>query len=145
LSAFICEDQIINEILSYLYNDFSISSNDRLNIFEDMGYVLRHNDSDQDPHEPYHKLGAAFLELNCKAVSHRYNEITIEIYHGFKFVPVTIHQALKSARCLLYQCSEGKYPNHDLYKALEKLIDSFMYEIITELPEYKEAHWGVIA
>ena len=45
-------------------------------------------------------------------------------------------------RALHYQCSEGNVPEHELYKRLEKAVNHLRYEIISNLPEYREAQWA---
>lgn len=51
-------------------------------------------------------------------------------------------QLLKSLQCYLYQCSEGKVPECDLYKALENLEQQIQTDIVCHLPEYEQANWG---
>lgn len=51
-------------------------------------------------------------------------------------------QMLKSMRCYLYQCNEGKiYAESETFQAVEEMIKGLTDYIINKLPEYQEAEW----
>ena len=90
-------------------------------------------------------LGTALFEMNDEALSVRYDaEPICETFEYRSEDPANINlcSALKAMECLRYQCSEGKVPETDLYKGLEKVIGDLASVIVNELPEYKKAEWG---
>jgi hypothetical protein len=57
-------------------------------------------------------------------------------------------QIIKSAECLLYQCSEGNVPEMGLFKSLEKAIETMTVSLIkpgadiNRHASYEAAKWG---
>ena len=88
------------------------------------------------------KLGEALFEMNDEALLVRYD--AEPICEAFEYRPASVGlcSALKAMECLRYQCSEGKVPETDLYKGLEKAIGDLASVIVNELPEYEKAEWG---
>lgn len=129
MSAFIVKCQTIDRILSFLF--FSSKS---LYLAED--YTNE---------EKLTKIGRELLKMNIKAVNYRYSEKKEFSYaekYSVTISPVSVFQALKSLKCLLYQCAEGNIPNTKLYREfreMEKRISDF---IIYKLPDFEKAEWG---
>jgi len=90
-------------------------------------------------------FGKKLLLMNTKAVNQRYEEKSDEKHaKSYKFKKVKVYdcQALKSAECLYYQCSEGNVPGMKLYKSLRSLIEIMRNFVIEKLPAYTKAEWG---
>lgn len=88
-------------------------------------------------------LGKRLWDMNAKAVADRYREEPGEnVPYRYELRNRSKMQMLKSAECLLYQCSEGDVPKLDLYCQLEKAIRELYAEIVHSLPEYNAASWG---
>jgi len=82
-------------------------------------------------------------KMNVAAVDARYeeqNEINYEyrvnLQTGSK---VAIY---KSISCLLYQCAEGDVPKWNLYKLMNEIMHDIGDQIISKMPEYKNAKWA---
>jgi hypothetical protein len=96
------------------------------------------------------------LKMNTQAVNYRYNERTkfrkpIKPAHLFNvssldhFRPYPMAELVgryKAMTCLLYQCSEGKYPKTRLYKQLDHIASEYAAMIVHRMPEYNAASWG---
>ena len=140
MSSYIVENKTISRIVNFLFwsgSDSVFRSENKRNI-EKLGFNLFED-------EGLNKLGQAMLEMNFKAVNQRYS--TKDEVEEFKLKHMELkerglHQVLKSIQCFLYQCSEGTVPRMKLYKTLKKIEKAVMYEIIDEMPEYKQAEWG---
>ena len=138
MSAFIVKDETINGLLSFL------NQNDRCGYgFRQLGYQLTNRESLQE-------LASALYLLNCDAVDERYgkgtaaeDEADAPTFEFKQVYNVTAVQAYKAARCLRYQCSEGNVPDRPLYKALDNEIQMLADFIISAMPEYEAAQWGL--
>lgn len=96
------------------------------------------------------------LKMNTQAVNYRYNErskfrkpikrahlLDVASLDHFRPYPVTeLVGRYKAMTCLLYQCSEGKYPKTRLYKQLDHLAGEYAAMIVHRMPEYDQAKWG---
>ena len=51
------------------------------------------------------------------------------------------YQFLKSLQCYEYQCSEGKVPERELYRGIDRLIVRLGLFIASNQPEYEKAEW----
>ena len=89
-------------------------------------------------------LGQALLDLNVRAVNERYPNEEPEVASVYHYTPRNkpVMQMFKSLQCLQYQCSEGNVPEDALYKRMDKAFNHLMFEIISNLPEYREAKWA---
>lgn len=87
-------------------------------------------------------LGQAMLDMNMESVNARYNQNDKAGEYTFSDCLPDQYQALKSLRCLLYQCAEGTVPQKKLYKALSRIADYMTRDIVEELPQYQRAKWG---
>ena len=100
-------------------------------------------------------LGVALYAMNTDAVSQRYrgetkdtlpgpidtSDIHENYRHRMDFDHTTI-RGLKAISCLRYQASEGDVPEtSELYTDLDKLANTIAYEIVADLPEYRDAPW----
>ena len=88
------------------------------------------------------KLGTALYEMNDEALSVRYDAEPINEAFEYQQMNVSLCSSLKAIECLSYQCSEGKVPETDLFRGLDKLRGDLASMIVNELPEYKKADWG---
>jgi hypothetical protein len=90
-------------------------------------------------------LGRALFDLNVRAVDARYGAGEAATFRDldYRHRPELCSdvQALKSLRCLLYQCSEGDVPETPLYKALDELSHAWALEIVEALPAWAAAQW----
>jgi hypothetical protein len=92
-------------------------------------------------------LGNIMFHLNIVAVNACYGEGKARCFRAldyqYKAKSASKIQVFKSLRCWLYQCKEGDVYKHHLYQAFETVIlDYLMTQIITEMPEYRNAEWG---
>ena len=94
-------------------------------------------------------LGEAMFQLNFEAIKERYGaESTIEEWRNPKYGYIfsgsaNKFQALKSLECWLYQCSEGKVCNTELYKLFDTTVRvAFMKKIIEQVEGYNQTIWG---
>jgi hypothetical protein len=86
-------------------------------------------------------LGRDLWAMNVAAVNQRYEENEAAQPYTFTRVNVGPMQAVKSMKCLRYQCSEGDVPDRPLYKALDYAIASLAEHIVSAPPEYERAKW----
>jgi len=92
--------------------------------------------------ESLDEIGNRLFALNNAAIAARYG--APEELETFRYRPlgqVPLVHMLKAAECLAYQCSEGNVPEHDDFKALERLLDLLRQEIIQAMPAYQAAPW----
>lgn len=90
--------------------------------------------------------GRELLQMNRDAVNVRYHQQKDPPPYTFarNMIPATLAdkcQAVKSARCLRYQCAEGNIPECNLFKQLDTLIDRAACMIVNGLPETGTAKW----
>jgi len=140
MSAFIVEDKTINGIVSWMH-DAIVRKTDYawcVRTLEKLGYRL---DSDLG----CKRLAEELFTLNCDSIEQRYGEGQAEKFRplDFQFQLTRTgnpYQALKSMRCLLYQCCEGDVPEQsDLYNALEKVSLELSYQIVSRTKIYESA------
>jgi hypothetical protein len=145
MSAYVVDDKTINGILPHL----SAQEFDTLARAACDTFTLERDDVEDGV------LGEALRTLNVAAVLQRYPDCSVERgdlpgphpFLPYRYAPILAGggskvQALKSLRCLLYQCSEGTIPETPLYKALDDLSSRWALEIVEKLPEYDRARWG---
>ena len=145
MSAFIVSEKCMKNIIYNLFWNHKFKEHS--NIFKYNGYRI----IDEHDHNNFHNLAKEFYSMNREAVKQRYNEKDdsdyIKIPDCDKIdwtgpgTKLNKFQALKSMRCLKYQCSEGNIPDTNLYKFLENLIHQWESYIIHEIPEYDKAEW----
>jgi len=136
MSAFLCEDKTINQIISFIDTD-SETSWPKGELAE-IGFI-----------GPYgQELGKAMFNLNCRSLAARYSEDapnesgTKARPYKFQHELCTRLQAYKSLRCFLYQACEGDTDNEPLYQALDKIANRWAGMIVSRLPAYEKAEWG---
>ncbi len=99
--------------------------------------------------ETAQKLGRSLWLLNALALEDRYEQETandyLETIGHYQWTPRNdaIPVLLKSARCFLYQCSEGDVPETALYQEITDLCDSFKDRGWERTAEYDGAPWGL--
>ncbi len=88
-------------------------------------------------------LGNRLLAMNARAVASRYRDAHEVFVDKFRYLPLFPSKMvqLKAIDCLIYQCTEGKVPEEQLYKELESAQHALMRDIVTHLPEYDAAPW----
>lgn len=95
--------------------------------------------------EDLSRMGRKLLKMNCLALKYRYNDkLDPKNWNNYSFTKCFIDkcQALKSLRCLLYQCYEGKVPNTQYFKDWEESSYLLCLDIVSDLPQYIKANWG---
>lgn len=142
MSAFIVDDKTINRVVSWLHDavkrqtDFAWSAR----TLQKLGYKL-------DTELGCKRLAEEMFTLNCDSIEQRYGEGQAKEFRPldfqFNFVcPPGHYQALKSMRCLLYQCCEGDVPEQsDLYNALDKASLELSYQLISRSKAYEAVAW----
>jgi hypothetical protein len=135
MSCFVVEDKTINRIVSFLANE-----RDREWYQRQLALAINFGHTHPDFNQ---KLGEALLNLNLEAYRQRYtaSEDDLPLYK-FKWELVSLPQALKSLRCLIYQCSEGNVPDTPLYKELDALSHRWALKLCDMVPAYNTADWG---
>ena len=142
MSAFIVDDKTINGIISWLHDavkrqtDYSWC----VRTLKELGYKL-------DTELGCKRLAEEMFTLNCDSIEQRYGEGQANEFRDldfqFRFIRTPSHyQALKSMRCLLYQCCEGDVPEQsDLYNALDKVSLELSYQLVSRSKAYETAQW----
>lgn len=105
------------------------------------------NDALIEDGSDFDALGGRLMLLNYRSYNSRYQE---DFTDSVKFKTVIVDyslrdicQALKTAQCLAYNCSDfDGYEDDKDYKTLSGLIDYLRYCVINSLPEYNAARWG---
>ena len=122
MSCFIVDDAGVNRVVSLFRENFSAC-------------------------EDLDKLGLNLKRMNLIAYHSRYQSEAgrfEELSFRYQLKNEPLIQSLKSAECLLYQCSElgvqGSFSNE--FKMLEEKIVSVKHEIVSGMKEYQEADWG---
>ncbi len=145
MSAFVVEDQIINDVVSFIHQS-AIKTGDHyhydVQCLVKLGYKL-------DSLLGCKRLAEEMFTLNCDSIEQRYGEGQASEFRPLDFIfqPVrcfdkNIYQVLKSLRCFLYQCCEGSIPEQNaLYNALELLSLKISYTIVSNTKEYDTAIW----
>src|SRR3990167_1053310 len=137
MSSFIVQEIVINRIVTFIDNHRygnSMLSGQVQRALRDYGLNLEDS-------KDMNKLANSFLLLNKLAVDDRYNEENLLTLTKYKRESTNPCQLLSNMQCLLYQCSEGKVPEMQLYKLLERLIEIVKDDIIERLPEMNKAKW----
>lgn len=96
-------------------------------------------------------IGKDLWAMNRDAINERYRGDVIQCHdyeaqiatYRYKTTFPTMVQMLKSLQCLIYQCSEGKVPERELYKQLETVADLLKDRIVSDLPVYQNAKWDL--
>lgn len=142
MSSWVCPDETINRIVTYLYHQ--IDSRDSIigKIKEITGLDVRHFDEAE-------KFGFLLRELNLRGTGQRYdtdrtktmNDFGVKEYGGFRELEASKVQVLKSIHCLHYQCAEGDTDEQPLFKLLDEICDILANDIVMSSPEYDKAKW----
>ena len=138
MSAYIVSDLCIERIGTILKNGYRTES---LTYFKDkikeLGFNLENPEHFQGFCEELHNL-------NVRAVDQRYSEtnqiLAPRYQERFNYSKIA---DLKNLSCYLYQCAEGDIPEQPLYKFLRQLEGSIAKSIVSDLPEYEKAQWGI--
>ena len=145
MSAYIVDNETINDIVSFLYFDAWTNSGPT---FGELAKRLKSIGYDLTREECQDALAYEMFDMNREAVIYRYDQETvddtwpIEYEWQFNSQPRNMVETYKALQCWLYQCLEGDVPNHTLYKTMQKVQEDMAYMIISSLPEYKKAAWG---
>ena len=145
MSAFIVDYKTIDNILSLRLNhDFL---RDYCYFKSEFQEIIENFNNDWNIYEDLENLGKEFLKLNIESVNYRYNDNESEDYANFyKFNcinKVSIAQALKSLKCLMYQsCEVENYKENPTYKKMEKLEKIITDAFIYTNEEYSNAEWA---
>ena len=144
MSAFICNHETIDNILSIVQNhdwlrkDCFLDKELRKAITNDVDGFLTN--------KVLTELGKKFLRLNIKSVNFRYDE-NIKYDHAnsykFKYREVPIIQSIKSLHCLMYQsCEIHNFLKNKTYKKMKELEKILTSSFIHNCQEYRDAEWG---
>lgn len=100
------------------------------------------------------EIFAALRQMNIDALEAKYSDNAAELYddEGYEEgndiwqpreygVDYWHFQLLKSVQCYVYQCSEGRVPETELYKGMHKLENAIAMYIACGQPEYGKAEW----
>ena len=142
MSAYVVDDETINRILAWLRTTEGGPK------YSHVPYQLKTAGFDLANPDSVCGLGVEMHRLNIYAVDARYGDGTCagDGVGAFDFndhYPApSIFQALKSLRCLLYQCSEGDVPDRQLFKLLDAVSAEMALSIVSEMPQYEMASWA---
>ena len=136
MSAFIVENKTINAVVTKLTYDRNGEWQKAQ--FKKLGYDL-------DTLEGRQQLGWAMFKLNIRAVNQRYNGDAADfrpLNYKFTFENDYLKvAAIKALKCWLYQCTEGDCDKSELYLVMDKLANSWAYDVVRDLPEYEAQAW----
>jgi len=96
------------------------------------------------PGTDWKDIAGCLYAMNNDAIEARYGKRELSPMHDYTFSlnkSWNSYDLLKACQCLRYQCSEGKVPETELYKWLERHIVDLMQRIIEKQPEYVAASW----
>ena len=145
MSAFIVDYKTIDNILSLRLNhDFL---RDYCYFESEFQEITGNYGNDWNIYNYLEKLGKEFLKLNIKSVNYRYQDGESEEYANFyKFNcidKISIAQALKSLKCLIYQsCEVPNCEENPIYKKMQKLEKIITDAFIYTSKEYSNAEWA---
>lgn len=121
MSAYMVEDNTINNIVSYLDKGQGM---DLTRV--DLDIFLNSDEAKQ-------AFGQSLFDMNCEAVDSRYGEGESESFRDmtYRFTRTLpqIAQAYQSTRCLIYQCSEGDVPESSLFKQLTEISNVIAHKL----------------
>ena len=133
MSAYVVEDKTINKIVAFLAMN------------QDIKYALRNEGIELNGQESQEKLGQELFEMNWEAVNQRYEEdpawCRLKDYKYSFELPGSDIQSYKSLRCLIYQCSEGNIDETDLYKKMDRILNTLAHQIVGNLKAFQTAAW----
>lgn len=135
MSAFIVDGRTIDRIVTFILK----------NTREFAGIAISSNDQVTWSHGIGSQIGQILYRLNTDAVNYRYSEREESPGPRYKFKPVAALadvQAYKSIGCFLYQCSEGEFPEHPVFKQLAEVQNELAHRIVSNLSAYDKADWG---
>lgn len=145
MSAFVVEDGTINRIVSWL-NVIGMAGHNNERLYTLAPITKLGYDLSQD--EDCKRLANDMFKLNCESINQRYGTGQAEQFRplDFKYIysgaTANIYQALKSLRCLIYQCCEGDIPESNaLFEAMERVSMLMCYHIVTRSKEYEACEW----
>lgn len=145
MSCFIVTHRNIDYVLSML--DTMYMRNEPYYARSDINRILKREDSCCISNNELTKLGKDFIALNEEAYHQRYGDDidknNIDSYVYKHISDTNIYQALKSLKCLIYQCSEGDVLDMKLYKTMKELSNFLKDVIVYESEEYEQAEWGL--
>ena len=144
MSAFICNYEVIDNILSIVDNCDWLRKD--CFIRSELKEFFGTNPQGCITPEILSNIGKEFLKLNIKSVNYRYSENTSNKYansYKYKFRKVPIIQSLKSLHCLMYQsCEIPNYTKNKTYKKMKELEKILVNSYIHSCKEYRDAAWG---
>jgi hypothetical protein len=141
MSAFICQEKTLQNIVGYLDIDVRFSNTSKC--YGSLNRILFKNGFNLEYIEHRDRLIKEMAFLNRLGVNERYNEFeeAEKISYRESFC-CSLIQAFKSLSCFLYQCCEGDIPEkNNLYKMLEEIKNEMACCIVSNLPEYEKARW----
>lgn len=135
MSAFLVEDETINNVVNWLNRELSKS----YYLTEELK-KLGYGTCDME------KLAKDMFWLNIASLKQRYGSEKgfrdLDFKYKFSYSKTEI-QILKSLNCWLYQCCEGNVVRQKLYRFFSEVIKVYlMSSIINKPPEYNNAQWG---
>lgn len=142
MSAYVVDDKTINSIVGWMYDAVKRKTDYSWCVrpIQKLGYKL-------DTEFGCKRLAEEMFTLNCDSIEQRYGEGQAQEFRPLDFVfkltrPLGHYQALKSMRCLLYQCCEGDVPEQsDLYNALDRVSLELSYQLVSRSKEYEAVLW----
>ncbi len=137
MSSFICSPRTINRITTYLSEAEASGSIHNSGI----QFLLKKNRISLIETKKCEEFANCLLALNKIGTDTRYKENGLVQKMRFEWEHCDDFQALKSLRCLLYQCNEENVPKMKLFKVLDRLADAIAYKIIGQTKEYEAAEW----
>jgi hypothetical protein len=141
MSAFICQEKTLQNIVNYL--DLDVRFPNTSKCYGSFKRILLKRGFNLEFREHRDRLIKEMALLNRLGVNERYDEQEIEQNVSYKEgFCCSLIQAYKSLACFLYQCCEGDIPEkNELYKMLEEVKKEMACCIVSNLPEYDKAKW----
>lgn len=133
MSAYVLNDNNIDALLTALRAKYTLAGRST--------FTLDGTKLDVHDDEALDMLGAILIKQNYQSVNYRYKENTQP--HEYKFKECELLndvQLFKLCDCYDYQACEA--PDYSQTNA-HKLIDRLRHAIISSLPGYSEASWGL--
>jgi len=142
MSSFIVSEKTINRIVTELKKKAMERSYIRF-------LLLNEFQLDLEAEKDLTVMGKLLYACNIAGYCERYADAEPSNYHEgelytYKRTVGSHYTALKALSCLIYQCSEGKNVETDMYKFLEDIQGMWAMDIVRDLPDYNDAKgWGL--
>lgn len=153
MSAYIVDNETIHKLVAYFKKYPDLLGWDKAKSLQRKQecYDLEIVTPAEDKRNVWSEFGSELRSMNVEAVASRYPRSALDELPGKMDEHSYIHraclrpsdvEAYKLLLSYLYQCSEGKIPESELFQTMEKSHYNLARKIIRALPSYESAIWA---